>query len=110
MQSADVLQIISRMLRGAFSTGLLRGADFSGVILLSEADLRGADFIGAVMHAWHTRETIHCIAGWAVRLAGERGEQLEREHGPQIAGLFLLGLEAHRHYFDDKENWLRSCL
>lgn len=65
------------------------------------------------MRNWHTCETTHCIAGWAVHLAGEWGARLERERGSAMAGLTLLGPEAAAHFYDtdaDAMAWLRSKL
>jgi hypothetical protein len=33
------------------------------------------------MGQWHSCNTTHCRAGWAVHLAGEEGYALERFHG-----------------------------
>jgi uncharacterized protein YjbI with pentapeptide repeats len=41
------------------------------------------------MDAWHTCETTHCRAGWAIHLAGAAGRDLERQHGPQRAGSMI---------------------
>ena len=63
------------------------------------------------MSTWHTCETTHCIAGWAIQLAGKRGAALEKEYGSQSAGLALLGAEAASHFFDTNEEareWLRT--
>jgi hypothetical protein len=119
----------------------LSGANLSGADL-SEADLRGAnlreaktDFeiatpeqaaprIIAVAKAalepnalkmayWHTCETTHCIAGWAIHLAGEEGKALADKFNPHIAGLSLLGPEAALHFYDIDETataWLKSKL
>jgi hypothetical protein len=124
-------------LRGAELDGAdLRGADLGGAYL-RWADLRGANFnfpiatpeqaaprIAEVakaaleadalnMGVWHTCETTHCIAGWAVHLAGDEGKALEAEHGTHLAGLSLLGHEAAAHFFDNNEAataWLRAKL
>jgi uncharacterized protein YjbI with pentapeptide repeats len=64
------------------------------------------------MRTWHTCETTHCIAGWACHLA-KNGKELEGAHGTQIAGLLLLGAEAHSHFFDHNETarqWLQSIV
>ena len=63
------------------------------------------------MSAWHTCDTTHCIGGTAIHQAGECGRLLEAAVGPHVAGLMLLGVEAHRHFYDtnkDATEWLRS--
>ncbi len=55
------------------------------------------------MEDWHTCESTHCIAGWAVHLA-ENGKDLEKLYRTQVAGLLLLGPEAHSHFYDSKED------
>lgn len=65
------------------------------------------------MDAWHSRGTTHCIARWAIHQAGEVGRLLEASMGAEIAGLMLLGPEAHSHFFDDNEKareFLQSVL
>jgi hypothetical protein len=115
------------VLRGAF----LRGADLRGAVLRG-AFLRGADLRDAVglpiaadaadrlkavaaaalqpdalqMSNWHTCGTTHCIAGWAIHLAGEPGRLMESMMGPELAGLLLLGTEAHQHFYDRNEKAL----
>ncbi|HEY9885990.1 MAG TPA: pentapeptide repeat-containing protein [Vampirovibrionales bacterium] len=129
-------------LSGAHLSGTaLRGADLTGADLsgtdLHSADLSGANFTetkldyqiepgllqqvakAALKHPkslkmsdWHTCATTHCIAGWACHLA-ENGKELEKSHGPEIAGLLLLGAEAHSHFFDsngDARKYLQSVL
>ena len=87
----------------------LRDADLSGADL-SGADLSGADLDSAPVVAgidaailaavrapgarlnmgdWHTCETTHCRAGWAVHLAGEAGYALEERVGPAAAGALI---------------------
>ena len=41
------------------------------------------------MSEWHTCETTHCRAGWAVTLAGEAGRELERRTSPYLAGRLI---------------------
>jgi hypothetical protein len=41
------------------------------------------------MGTWHTCETTHCRAGWAVKLAGEAGDVLEQKYGPEQAGAMI---------------------
>ena len=65
------------------------------------------------MGSWHTCDTTHCIAGWAVRLAGDEGNALEEKFGTATAGLALLGTEAASHFYDTQEKgraWLQSKL
>jgi uncharacterized protein YjbI with pentapeptide repeats len=64
------------------------------------------------MGKWHDCETTHCIAGWAVTLS-PKGKELEAEYGTPIAGLLLLGYEAHEHFYDSTEHaleWLSSLI
>lgn len=62
-----------------------------------------ADKKALEMGRWHTCDTTHCIAGWAVTLA-KNGKELEEKYGTQIAGLMLLGVDAHSHFFDSNED------
>jgi hypothetical protein len=65
------------------------------------------------MCGWHTCDTTHCIAGWAIAQAGEPGRLLEAAMGPEVAGLMLLGVEAHAHFFNDDDTaraWLQEVL
>jgi hypothetical protein len=122
--------------KGVFSGADLRGADRSWAIGLSGADLSWA--IGLPIHpdaqqrlqavarqvlaqpehlkmsAWHSDcGTAHCLAGWAIHQAGDLGRQLEEDHGPAVAGLFLLGTEAALHFYDDNATalqWLQSVV
>ncbi len=89
------------------------GADLSGANL-SGTDLSGADLSGANLSAipivpnidvailaaieaggaldmatWHTCQTTHCRAGWAITLAGEDGAKLEANIGPAAAGTLI---------------------
>ena len=41
------------------------------------------------MRDWHTCDTTHCRAGWAIHLAGDAGRVMERLLGPSIAGAYL---------------------
>jgi uncharacterized protein YjbI with pentapeptide repeats len=41
------------------------------------------------MSKWHTCETTHCRAGWAITLAGEAGKALEEELSPVTAGALI---------------------
>jgi hypothetical protein len=107
LRGADLSGAVLRdaVLRGAD----LRGADLSG------ADLRGAVLRDAVlrddkykvpdlhtkmlaaidaggtldMSTWHTCETTHCRAGWAITLAGDAGRDLEDRCGSALAGAII---------------------
>jgi len=41
------------------------------------------------MKKWHTCETTHCRAGWAVHLAGSAGKTLEDKVGSNVAGALI---------------------
>lgn len=105
----------------------LRGADLGGAKLDFEiatpeqaapriaevAKAALADERALNMLDWHTCETTHCIAGWAIQLAGDQGKALEDKFGSHIAGLSLLGTEAASHFYDtieDASAWLRAQL
>jgi uncharacterized protein YjbI with pentapeptide repeats len=64
------------------------------------------------MGDWHSKcGTTHCLAGWAIHQAGPIGEILEELHGPDLAGLLLLGTEAAEHFYEsnfDVVSWLGS--
>lgn len=102
----------------------LRGADLTNVLGLGIAD-DAPQRLKAVAQAalasddalemdyWHTCDTTHCIAGWAIHQAGALGRLLERVHCAEIAGLMLLGAEAHRYFYADNDQareFLRSVL
>jgi hypothetical protein len=41
------------------------------------------------MDQWHTCETTHCRAGWAIHLAGVAGKVLEHCCGSNVAGALI---------------------
>ena len=41
------------------------------------------------MRKWHTCETTHCRAGWAITLAGAKGYDLEVEFGTFLGGSLI---------------------
>ena len=41
------------------------------------------------MRYWHTCETTHCRAGWAIVLAGDSGLKLEEKYGPSVAACMI---------------------
>ncbi len=53
------------------------------------------------MSDWHTCDTTHCRAGWAITLAGKDGAKLEEEHGPYRAGAMIYRASTGRvpHFF-----------
>jgi len=61
---------------------------------------------------WHNScNTVHCIAGHGCYLSEDR--ELENEYGTEAAGLLLLGIEAHGHFFDSTEDalgWLEEVV
>ena len=62
------------------------------------------------MSDWHTCDTTHCRAGWAVHLAGEAGYALEKEHGPRIAGAMIYRASTGRapHFFAPNDRALED--
>ncbi len=42
------------------------------------------------MSSWHTCETVHCLAGWTVTLAGTRGKEIEKKFGTEATATFIL--------------------
>lgn len=65
------------------------------------AAVEGPAAIGALeMGQWHTCETTHCRAGWAITLAGEAGRALEAKYGPHGAGrMIYLASTGHAPHF-----------
>jgi uncharacterized protein YjbI with pentapeptide repeats len=47
------------------------------------------------MGRWHTCETTHCLAGWAIHLSGHVGQVMERLLGPATAGALLIPDASH---------------
>jgi uncharacterized protein YjbI with pentapeptide repeats len=95
--------------KGAILKGLdLATANFSGAIIdgaiIDASDFPNAPVVPDIhkkiyaaaskpgafeMSAWHTCETTHCRAGWAVTLAGEAGAALEDEIGTDAAATLI---------------------
>ena len=66
---------------------------------------------GAIdMSRWHSCETTHCRAGWAVHLAGEKGYALERERDAESAGraIYLASTGRCPYFFDTTERALED--
>jgi hypothetical protein len=66
------------------------------------------------MSQWHTCETTHCRAGWAITLAGPDGKELEKKYGPRIAGAMIYRASTGRapHFFASDKDALediRQC-
>ena len=80
-------------LRGAdLRDANLSGANLSAPVVQSidAAILAAIDGGGALaMGDWHTCETTHCRAGWAIHLAGQAGYDLECRVGPATAGALI---------------------
>lgn len=107
--------LIGANLRGAN----LRGANFPFMVgvdptlkakILEKVEAEGCKL---EMADWHTCETTHCLARWAVVLSGEAGRELEAKSTTYLAGRLLLGLDAGAaeiFYSDDETamTWLRS--
>ena len=73
----------------------LSGADLGGFNAPSIPDIDAA-ILAAIenggtleMGEWHTCETTHCRAGWAIHLAGDAGRALETRIGPSAAGALI---------------------
>ena len=101
-------------LRGAVLQGAyLRGVNLQGAIglpIAADAQERLRAVATAAlqpnaleMETWHTCETTHYMAGWAIHLAGEPGKIMEKMLGPEVTGLLLLGSEAHRYFYKSNE-------
>ena len=60
------------------------------------------------MNAWHTCRTTHCMAGWAVTLAGPKGKELEEQYGPHRAGhmIYTASIGQTPHFFASDEQAL----
>ena len=71
--------------------------------LVAVAHAALADPANLDMSRWHNESggcgTAHCIAGWAVHLAGTAGYELEAQVGQPAAGNILLGVEASALFY-----------
>jgi hypothetical protein len=66
------------------------------------------------MSRWHSCQTTHCRAGWAITLAGDAGKALEEKYGPHHAGRMLYIASTGRvpHFFADNAGAMedmRAC-
>ena len=57
------------------------------------------------MGQWHSCETTHCRAGWAITLGGALGKALEAERGPAMAGhmIYLASTGRSAHFYATNE-------
>jgi hypothetical protein len=67
------------------------------------------------MSRWHTCQTTHCRAGWAIMIAGEPGRKLEDKYGPFRAGAMLYKASTGRlpDFFADNDDALadiKACV
>ena len=64
------------------------------------------------MGAWHTCNTTHCLAGWAVHLSGPAGYALEKVTSPSVAGAILCPSASHLFYKSNEEalEWCRKTV
>ena len=78
-------------LRWADLTGAKVGNDIPTVPNIDAAILSAVTAKGQSlqMDDWHTCETTHCRAGWAIVLAGEPGRELEKKIGSANAGTLI---------------------
>ncbi len=97
----------------------LRGADLSDANLrgtkwsftadpelpkrVASAIINGPDGPKVKMDNWHTCETVHCVAGWAIHLSGPAGYALESVVGSLVAGAMLMPSAAHMFYKTNEE-------
>lgn len=80
--------------RALFTAAALHGARLPKAPVVPDLDYRILTLIergsGSLnMDAWHTCQTTHCLAGWAIHLAGVSGYDLERDLGPSVAGTLI---------------------
>ena len=118
--------------RAKLSMADLRGADLFGADL-SRADLSGAKLSMTIektpirsaicvrvcatpenlnMKKWHTCNTVHCLAGWAVTLHPQ-GAELEQKYDTNAAGALIFNAcegEVPDFYSDDQTalDWLKK--
>lgn len=64
------------------------------------------------MGNWHTCETTHCRAGWAVHLAGQAGKLLESQWGTEVAATLIYTVSRpgvrHPDFFVDNKTAMAS--
>lgn len=97
--------------RHSLSVGLISQAPF-----VENIDEKIFDAVckGAVldMSDWHSCETAHCRAGWAIYFAGEAGKELELRFGSEAAGALIYERATGRRpdfYANDEDAWADIC-
>ncbi len=70
---------------------------------VATAILNGPEGPKVAMDNWHTCETVHCVAGWAIHLSGPAGYALESVVGSPVAGAMLMPSGAHMFYKTNEE-------
>jgi hypothetical protein len=62
------------------------------------------------MATWHTCETTHCRAGWAIHLAGAAGYELEKRYDAERAGAMIYRASTGRvpHFFASNDRALED--
>jgi hypothetical protein len=62
------------------------------------------------MNDWHTCNTAHCRAGWAIHMAGDAGYALEKKYGPEHAGAMIYRASTGRvpYFFASNEDALED--
>ncbi len=62
------------------------------------------------MSNWHTCDTEHCRAGWAIHLAGDKGYDLEAKFGSRMAGGMIYRASTGRYpdFFANNEEALKD--
>ena len=62
------------------------------------------------MGQWHTCDTTHCRAGWAIHFAGDFGKSLEDRIGPSAAGALIYWASCKRipDFFESNEEAMKD--
>jgi hypothetical protein len=69
--------------------GVLKSLEVPIVENLDQKVLEATEAGNLEMGLWHSCETTHCRAGWAITYGGEAGRKLEEEVGPEMAGRLI---------------------
>ena len=96
-------------LKGAY----LKGAVKKPIPVVENLDRKILDILeggkgGLEMNCWHTCETTHCLAGWAIHLAGQPGYDLEKLVGSHNAGflIFKKSTGSYPHFYGTNDDAL----